>query len=310
MSRQEKGRPTRIVETLLDSRFHGEPHAWRCRARDDGLRGMRMSGAISRLLTIARKKGPRAALDDTLARARSYALDERSILVLRVDLSNPQNRLRPRDLVADGFRLLPFDRAVLPRLLDAVQSHEPHRAETIRTRFLEGARGFVAEHRGEIAGHVFFTGGTGHSGRIVHSDLRWLGPSPHEDELYAFDYFLVPSKRGLGARFARAVQEEQWRMGFRGAYGYVFGDNTPAVWLYRTTGWVEVSRFTERRVLSRFVLVGETVYWRHPHARSPLLTISKGVGSILIGLPVPPRAEGTNDGAPRSEAGDARPSPG
>lgn len=193
----------------------------------------------------------------------------REAICLKVDLDDPKNRLRPRDL-EDPVRLLPFDRAVLPRLLDTLEVHDPALVERVRKRYLEGMLGFVAEHHGELVGYVFYTPGSNDPERVVHPDLEWLGARPTADEVYAFDYYVREDARGIGARFVRAVQEEQHQLGYAASYGYVYASNRPALWLYRTTGWKEAGRVSETRVLGKLALVDGRPFWMHPYSRSPL----------------------------------------
>jgi GNAT superfamily N-acetyltransferase len=238
-----------------------------------------MSRLFQKTLDRLRSDGPKETLKAALAGARRTALDlDRVVLVLRVDLMDPKNHLRPRDREKEVPRLLPFDRTTLPRVLEVASRHEPWRVKSVRQRYMEGMSGFVAEHKGEIVGYVFWTEGTDHPERLVHSDLHWLQIRPRRREIYAFDYFLIEPARGLGAAFARAVQEEHFRMGYTAAYGCVFQTNRAALWLYRTTGWTEVGRVTEHRILSRIAVVGRTVYWMNPFSRTPIGEIPEGLG--------------------------------
>jgi GNAT superfamily N-acetyltransferase len=215
----------------------------------------------------------RAALEQTFARAKGYAHDERHILVLRVDLTDPKNRLRAKDKTDGDFRVLPFDRDTLPRILEVVEKHEPWRAAATRKRYFEGARGFAAEYKGEIVGYVFYVEGTDTPHRQIHTDLHWLGLSPKRGELYAFDYFLIEPARGIGARFVRAVQDEHYRLGYTATYGWVLSTNRAALWLYRTTGWTEISRVIEHRLFARWVFVGDILYRMQAHSRTPLASL-------------------------------------
>lgn len=195
---------------------------------------------------------------------------ERVAICLRVDLDEPKNHLRPRDL-EDPVELLPFDAVVLPRLLDMLQVHAPELVERVRKRYLEGMQGFVAQHAGEPIGYVFYTPGSDDPERIVHPDLSWLPIRPSAREVYAFDYFLREDARGRGASFVRAVQQEQAALGYRASYGYVYAHNRPALWLYRTTGWKESARVPETRVFNKLALVDGRIYWMHAHSRARLV---------------------------------------
>jgi hypothetical protein len=216
---------------------------------------------------MGRAEKARAIIDSAAKRLVDL---NRGVLVLKVDLTDPKNRLRPSDAMRDPPRLVRFDRRSLPRVLAAVEAHEPWRTGIVRERYLEGMSGLVAERGGEVLGYVFWTEGTDHPGCVVHSDLRWLGVHPSRGEIYMFDYFLIPAARGLGAIFARAVQEEHHGMGYSAAYGCVFQSNRAALWLYRTTGWAEVKRVTEHRILSKIAIVGRTMYWMRAHSRTPI----------------------------------------
>lgn len=227
---------------------------------------------IEKTLRRLRAGGPKRVLIETAADARQVAYEEREILVLEVDLREPKNRLRLRDQNAE-FRLLKFDKETLPRLLDTLAEHEPWRVEAARRRYFEGARGFVCEHRGKIVGHVYYVEGSDNPHRRVHSDLDWLQLRPNRGEVYTFDYFVIEPERGLGALFARAVQDEQYRLGYTAAYGWVLSTNRAALWLYRTIGWVEVGRVVEHRILRRWVVVGRTLYRMHAHSRTAIASV-------------------------------------
>lgn len=191
-------------------------------------------------------------------------------ICLKVDLTNPKNHLRPRDLKDPG-EILPFDRDSLPELLDMLRSHAPEQVQRVKKRYLEGMMGFVCKYAGEVIGYVFYTPGTNDPERWVHPDLNWLPIRPTADEVYAFDYYIREDARGRGATFVRAVQQEQAAMGYTASFGYVYAHNRPALWLYRTTGWKEAARVGEKRILNKLALVDGRVFWMHPHSRSPIL---------------------------------------
>jgi len=224
-------------------------------------------GLLAKVTAKLREGGPKALW----AEAKPLVYDAgREAICLRVDLTNPKNLLRPRDL-EDPVELLPFDAEVLPELLEVLRVHAPELTERVRKRYLEGMLGFVARHGGELIGYVFYTPGTDDPERIVHPDLTWLPVRPTADEVYAFDYYVREDARGRGALFVRAVQQEQAALGYTASYGYVYAHNRPALWLYRTTGWKEAARVTEARVLGKLALVDGRVFWMHPHSRSLLL---------------------------------------
>jgi GNAT superfamily N-acetyltransferase len=230
---------------------------------------------VSKLETLrARlsKEGPKSVLAWLGEEAGARLIDaHRELIVLEVDLTDPRNHSRARD-ARDATRIVPFDRESLPRLLEALERHAPQLVERVRARFLEGMLGFVAEdaQRGEVLGYTFYTPGGDAGARLAHRDLGWLGLTVGPGEVYAFDYFVVEHARGRGAAFVRAVQEEQARLGYAKAYGYVYAANRAALWLYRTTGWREVSRIEEHRLLTRLALVDGTLYWMYARGRTPV----------------------------------------
>jgi GNAT superfamily N-acetyltransferase len=248
---------------------------------------------LSRLSARLAAEGPRAGLTNLATDLSLRVVDRgREVVLLRVELTDPRNHLRPRDR-AESLRVLPVDRVTLPRLVTMLERHAPAQTARVRSRFLEGMRGFVAEDTasGAILGYTFFTPGRDAPGGPVHRDLTWLGLDPAADEVYAFDYFLEPSARGRGATFVRAVQEAQASLGHRAALGYVYASNRPALWLYRTTGWREVGRIEEHRLLGRVALVEDTVYWMAAHGRTPVRRLPAPLARLArraLARPAPP----------------------
>jgi GNAT superfamily N-acetyltransferase len=208
---------------------------------------------------------------------RSRLVEDRTALVLRVDLTDPRHHVRPQDRATELF-LEPFDARTLPRVIAVVARHEPWRVELVRQRYFEGSRGFVAVHRGDVVGYVLWVEGSDHPQRVVHSDLSWLGARPGRGELYVFDYFVLERARGLGSTFARLVQQRHAKMGFTAAYGWVLASNRAALWLYRTTGWTEVGRVVERRWLGRVARIDDAVYWLGPRSRRPIARLDEPAG--------------------------------
>jgi GNAT superfamily N-acetyltransferase len=227
-------------------------------------------GALGKVLAQVRAEGLGPGLKAAAGLVRGRVDDRREALCLRVDLTDPKHHPKPKDRGVVHIR--PFGRETLPALLAMLAADAPAQRERVRQRYLEGVLGFVAfEPAGAVIGYTFFVPGSDDPLRVVHPDLTWLPIRPTAREVYAFDYFLKEEARGAGAPFVRAVQEEQHRMGYTAAYGYVYADNRAAAWLYRTTGWKETARVKERRLLGKVALVDGAVYWMHPHSRSRVL---------------------------------------
>ena len=205
--------------------------------------------------------------------ARSLATDlkgsltrEREAILLAVDLTDPKNRRRPKD---SGITLSIFPGERWGQLREMLRLDAPAEVARVEKRARQGMSGLIAWEGEEPLGFVFWVAGSG-AQPPVHPDLPWLGLRPGPDEVYCFDYFLKESARGKGATFVRAVQERHHQLGYRRAYGYVYADNTPALWLYRTTGWKEIGRVKEVRWLERVVFVDGAPYWMEAHRRRRL----------------------------------------
>ena len=84
-----------------------------------------------------------------------------------------------------------------------------------------------------------------------HSDCKLLRINCAENQVYTFDMFLTPGERGNNLAFflqssaLRALHQK----GFTVAYGYYWGDNTPALWVHRMGKWREIQRLKVNRFL-------------------------------------------------------------
>lgn len=232
-------------------------------SRSGAAHGSRVA-VLEKLLQEAKQGGILGA-GRSAARALTDRIVERDrvAVLLRVDLADPGVRLRPKDRALfdeQQLRLLPFDRESLPRVITMLERSEPARIPSAKTRFLQGAAGFVFERRGQVIGYVFWVEGADDPDVFVHTDVEWLGIQPRRREIYVFDYFVAESERGQTSLLVRAVQEEHWALGLTAAYGYTYLSNRPALWTYRTTGWKELGRLPEQRILSRLALVNGDLY--------------------------------------------------
>jgi hypothetical protein len=209
-----------------------------------------------------------------------------TIITLSVDLTQASALLRDadrRELEARALRLAPLDAESLAPLVRWLAVEAPARVAHAEARLAAGCRGYVLFEHDAVVGCVYFAPGDD-GARGSHPDLEWLELAPRARELYTYDYFVSDRARGVGRLFVRAVQSAQAAEGFVGAYGYVYADNTAALWLYRTTGWREVSRRVEHRVFRRLLLIGRQVYvidWRRTPSRVHLVRLSSGLAERL-----------------------------
>lgn len=213
-------------------------------------------------------KGPREGVKFVWERAKTYVVDgNREIILLRVDLTNPKNRLRSRDEKA-GFRLHDLTPELVPRIEEVLRATEPARVPNLTDRLAQGMSGLVGELDGEIIGYVFYRAGSDDPSDRIHPDLDWLPLAPRSNDVYTFDYFIPERHRGLGNLFARAVQDRQHRDGFVASYGYVYAQNRAALWLYRTIGWKEIGRVVEHKILIKLALVEDRLFYVRQYDRA------------------------------------------
>ena len=229
-------------------------------------------GLVAKVIEKLREEGPRDGVRSILREAGRRVVDSnRDVLLLRVDLTNTKFHRKPKDPGPDELRLLRFDRASLPGVVRMLRRAEPERIDSVRVRLGLGVPGFVAELNGEVVGYVFWVE---HASKgIIHADMNWLKLKPRPGEIYVFDYFVPEGRRGAGNALVRAVQQAHAEMGYTAAYGYVYAANRPALWLYRTTGWKEVKKIKEHRLVSRFAVVDGTLFRMQAMSRTPVLRL-------------------------------------
>lgn len=142
------------------------------------------------------------------------------------------------DLVAGGALVYP----VRSRLLKA-ENYLAH-----------GYRGFAMVCGDSVSGDIWCATARDDRG-LLHPDERWLKIQSGNGEVYSFDMFVNPQKRGSskGSNIAVALQNgalHQLRKdGFTKAYGFFWADNIPALWVHRSMHWKELSRVRASRFI-------------------------------------------------------------
>lgn len=121
-----------------------------------------------------------------------------------------------------------------------------------------GYRGYALVKGNTVSGDIWCADRETGSGGSKHPDEAWLGFTCRESEVYTFDMFVDPVKRGGNAAAAlqngalHALRKE----GFTKAYGFFWSDNVPALWTHRMLRWRELQRVrASRLVLSRKLCV-------------------------------------------------------
>ncbi|MBI5841422.1 MAG: hypothetical protein HZB19_15095 [Chloroflexi bacterium] len=114
----------------------------------------------------------------------------------------------------------------------------------------KGLRNFALVKDSTVVGDVWCASPHKDGNPVTHPDLKMLGISCGEKEVYAFDMLIDPIYRGknfavLLQRFLHFTLKME---GFRKVYGFYWDDNLPALWMHRMLKYKELPK---RRV-SRF----------------------------------------------------------
>jgi hypothetical protein len=119
-----------------------------------------------------------------------------------------------------------------------------------------GIRGFAFVRGSLVIGDVWFV--FSRDGKPAsHPDLKTLGLTCADREVYAFDMLIDPSYRGknLAVPLQRALQRFLKEEGFLKVYGAYYDDNLPALWMHRMLKYKELPK---RRV-SRLLIFNRSV---------------------------------------------------
>lgn len=139
----------------------------------------------------------------------------------------------------------------LPALSELNRKRFQGRADKRFAEYLEkGFHGFVAFRGDEAIGYYWWVD---RGGQDLFPDLRDLdlGIELAEGEVYGSDFFLLEQHRGGGTAsgFLFEVESALAERGYRRLWGYVAGDNRPALWLYATRGYAPAWAVLRRKLL-------------------------------------------------------------
>jgi len=201
-----------------------------------------------------REQGPRAALRYARSIVRAQLYMESDEIVIFKDLPRAQTAatgtIRLEEAQAHHLPMLAeFNR----RQCNATRTHR------FTTGMAGGKRALLGFRDDALIGYIWW-----HDDSYAANDcyLSRFGVTLTEGEVYGDDLFIAPEFRGRGtpAAFVVAVEAELVRLGYRRMYGFVDATNTPARWLWTTSGYQVVKRRHTYRVLRRFEFVeGEGV---------------------------------------------------
>jgi len=115
-----------------------------------------------------------------------------------------------------------------------------------------GYRGFAMVNTEGVSGDIWCAVSTDPRYGLVHPDESWLNINCAKGEVYAFDMYLNPGKRGfnLAAALQNGALHALKKQGFTKVYGFYWADNVAALWVHRTLRWKELKRVQA----SRFIL--------------------------------------------------------
>lgn len=167
----------------------------------------------------------------------------------------------PVEIELSGLRPLedfvrPPDEEVVeltPELLDRRKLCYPVRSRELKTRnyLKRGYHGYALLKGDEVAGDIWCADSADARDGRRHPDERWLGIRCRDGEVYTFDMFIHPARRGgnIAAALQNGALHALREKGFTKAYGFFWSDNVPALWVHRTLRWHELGRVTACRLL-------------------------------------------------------------
>ena len=117
-----------------------------------------------------------------------------------------------------------------------------------------GYRGFALVTADAVCGDIWCAVAPNPRDGLIHPDEKWLQIRCQSKEVYAFDMYVDPEKRGsnLAVALQNGALHELKKLGFTKVYGFFWADNIAALWTHRTLRWKELRRVKASRfILSR-----------------------------------------------------------
>ncbi len=115
----------------------------------------------------------------------------------------------------------------------------------------KGYQGVVLVRGRKVSGDIWYTSKRNRQKGPIHPDVKWLKIRCGDNDVYAFDMYLHPDKRGknLATLLQNGALHEIKKNGFAKALGYYWAKNVPALWVHRTLKWSELARVKVTRFL-------------------------------------------------------------
>jgi GNAT superfamily N-acetyltransferase len=135
-----------------------------------------------------------------------------------------------------------------------------------------GMRGFALVRDAVVIGDVWCV--FARDGKPAsHPDLKTLGLTCGDREVYAFDMLIDQSYRGknLAVPLQRALQRALKEEGYLKVYGAFYDDNLPALWMHRMLKYKELPK----RQVSRFFSFNRSEFAKQPCTKTKEKTIKQ-----------------------------------
>jgi GNAT superfamily N-acetyltransferase len=147
-----------------------------------------------------------------------------------------------------------------PEMISGNAVKYPIRSRAIKAEyyFRRGYRGFAMVNGDTVSGDIWCATKRSLEDGLVHPDEEWLNIRCLRGEVYSFDMYVNPAKRGfnLAAGLQNGALHELRKQDFNKAYGFFWADNIAALWVHRTLRWQELDRVKATRLFfsKKFVL--------------------------------------------------------
>ncbi|MDR4507361.1 MAG: GNAT family N-acetyltransferase [Candidatus Brocadiaceae bacterium] len=131
--------------------------------------------------------------------------------------------------------------------------------------------GFATSFNNEMIGYWWWVDNT-IAPQITHPCICRFRLNLKEDEVYGFDYFIVPPYRGQGyaVKFLTMIYSQLKKKGYNRIWCYVDVKNRPARRLYEKNGYEVVKRVVSYEIFSLFLFQDNDVFIRNMRWNSRL----------------------------------------
>ena len=222
---------------------------------------MRIGAHTRRLVFLYRALGWRALLVRVSRRAAATIFCRRTEFVLMKRLDDAG--VRPHgDNELCVVAITTAHGAVLRRFNERYR--DPHRTAAVAAYLRNGYDGFLV-YRGDAAIGYWWWVSNRIDPALTHPCVERFEIALRDDEVFAFDYFIVPEYRDRGAalKALSSIYEALAHRGYRAVWGSVDSDNVQARWVYKLHGNDLVRRTVGYEVLWWLRVQGRRVFVRN-----------------------------------------------